>query len=213
MLSIKNHTLATIMVMAASSAGAAAPSIVTKGNGAAIACASCHGVDGAGNAQAGFPALAQLSQTYFTKQIADFKSGTRSNPVMTPIAKALSAQDAESAARHYAGLMRPKTPAATVDPAVLARGEKLALNGAWDREVPACFKCHGVDGLGVAPVFPPIAGQHAAYTVGQLKAWKSGARTNDPQKLMKTVAEKLTDDEMNAVAAYLATLGTQEKKK
>lgn len=213
MRSIKNYTLATIMVMAASTAVAAPPSIVTKGNGAAAACASCHGVDGAGNAPAGFPALAQLSQPYFTKQIADFKSGTRSNPVMTPIAKALSAEDSEAAARHYAGLMRPKAQPVTVDPAVLARGKKLALDGAWDREVPACFKCHGVDGLGVAPAFPALVGQHATYTEGQLKAWKTGTRKNDPQQLMKTVAEKLTDDEIHAVAQYLATLGTQEKKK
>jgi len=51
--------------------------------------------------------LAQLPQTYFAKQIADFKSGTRSNPVMSPIANALSAQDIESAARYYASLARP----------------------------------------------------------------------------------------------------------
>lgn len=213
MRSIKNYTLASIMVMAASTAVAAPPSIVTKGNGTAAACANCHGVDGAGNAAAGFPALAQLPKTYFTKQIADFKSGTRSNPVMTPIAKALSAEGAESAARYYARLARPKTQPATVDSAVIARGKHLAINGAWDRQVPPCLKCHAVDGLGVPPVFPPIAGQHASYTVSQLQAWKTGARTNDPQKLMKTVAENLTDDEIHSVAEYLATLGTQEKKK
>ncbi|MHB8825444.1 MAG: c-type cytochrome, partial [Thiobacillus sp.] len=72
---------------------------------------------------------------------------------------------------------------------------------------------HAVDGLGVAPAFPPIAGQHAAYTVSQLQAWKTGARTNDPQTLMKTVAEKLTDDEIHAVANYLATIGTPGEAK
>lgn len=199
------------MVMAASIAAAAPPSIVTQGKGAAVACASCHGVDGAGNAQAGFPVLAQLPPAYFAKQLADFKAGTRANPVMTPIAMAMSAEDIESSARHYAGQARQKTAAATVDPAAIARGKNLAINGAWDRHVPPCFKCHAVDGLGVAPAFPPIAGQHAAYTVSQLQAWKTGARTNDPQKLMKTVAEKLTDDDIHSVAGYLATLGTREK--
>ncbi|MGV8897771.1 MAG: c-type cytochrome [Burkholderiaceae bacterium] len=202
-----------IMAVAASTAVAAPPSIVTKGNGPAAACASCHGVDGSGNAQAGFPVLAQLPQTYITKQIADFKSGTRSNPVMTPIAQAMSAEDTESAARYFGSLVRPKTQPATGDPAVIARGENLAVNGAWDRQVPPCFKCHAVDGLGVPPAFPPIAGQHASYTVNQLQAWKTGARTNDPQKLMQTVAENLTDDEIHSVAAYLAQLGNQEKKK
>jgi len=196
------------MVMAASIAAAAPPAIVTQGKGAAIACASCHGVDGAGNAQAGFPVLAQLPPAHFAKQIADFKAGTRANPVMSPIAMAMSAEDIEASARHYAGQGRPKAAAAPADPAVIARGKQLAINGAWDRDVPPCFKCHAVDGLGVAPAFPPIAGQHAAYTVSQLQAWKTGARTNDPQTLMKTVAEKLTDDEIRAVADYLATIGT-----
>ncbi|MGV8892008.1 MAG: c-type cytochrome [Burkholderiaceae bacterium] len=213
MRSINYCALAITMVAAASTAVAAPPSIVTKGNGTAAACASCHGVDGGGNAQAGFPVLAQLPQTYFTKQIADFKSGTRSNLVMTPIAKAISAEDAESAARYFASLVHPKTQAATGDPAVIARGENLAVNGAWDRQVPACFKCHAVGGLGVPPTFPPIAGQHASYTVNQLQAWKTGVRTNDPQKLMQTVAKNLTDDEIHSVAEYLATLGTQGVKK
>lgn len=213
MRSVKKYTLATLLVMAASIAVAAPPAIVTQGNGAAAACASCHGADGAGNAQAGYPALAQLPQTYLTKQIADFKSGTRSNPVMTPIAKGLSTEDSKSAARYFANLAHPKTKPVTGDPVLIARGQNLALNGAWDRQVPPCFKCHAAGGLGVPPVFPPIAGQHAAYTVSQLLAWKSGARSNDPQKLMKTVAENLTDDDVHSVAEYLATLGMQEKKK
>lgn len=201
------------MVMAASVAAAAPPSIVTQGKGGAIACASCHGVDGAGNAQAGFPALAQLPPAYFAKQIADFKAGTRTHPVMTPIAQAMSVEDADSTARHYASQPRPKAGASTVDPAVIARGKNLAINGAWDRQVPPCFKCHAVDGLGVPPAFPAIAGQHAAYTVSQLQAWKTGARTNDPQKLMKAVAENLTDDDIRSVAEYLATLGTRGEGK
>lgn len=207
MRSIMSPTLMGVVVIAASTAAAAPPSIITQGKGAAVACASCHGADGAGNAQAGFPVLAQLPPAQFAKQIADFKAGSRTHPIMTPIAVAMSAKDIESSARYYANQARPKSAATTVDPAVIARGKNLAVNGAWDRHVPPCFKCHAVDGLGVAPAFPPIAGQHAAYTMRQLQAWKTGARTNDPQKLMKTVAEKLTADEIRSVAEYLATLG------
>ena len=197
------------MGAAAVPAAAASPAIVTQGKGAAIACASCHGMEGAGNSAAGYPALAQMPQAYFTKQIADFKSGTRSNAVMSPIAKALTPEDAEAAANFYAGLPRPQSPSAPADAGLVARGESLAINGAWDRGLPACFKCHAPGGTGVAPSFPPIAGQHVGYTVSQLQAWKTGTRTNDPLSLMKTVAEKLSDDDMRAVAAYLATLGTQ----
>ena len=188
---------------------AAPPQIVTQGKGAAIACASCHGMEGAGNSAGGYPALAQLPQAYFTKQIADFKSGTRTNAVMSPIAKALTPEDAEAAASFYSGLTRPQSPSASADAGVIARGENLAINGAWDRGLPACFKCHAPGGTGVAPSFPALAGQHVGYTISQLQAWKSGARTNDPLLLMKTVAEKLSEDDMRAVAAYLATLGAQ----
>lgn len=189
------------------------PSIISKGSGAALACVTCHGVDGSGNAQLGYPALAQLPQAYLAKQIADFKSGTRSHPVMTPIAKAMSAKDAESAARYYAGLAFPKIQATAMDPAVMARGENLAVNGAWERNIPACFKCHVEGGLGVAPTFPRLAGQHATYTVNQLQAWKTGTRSNDPLKLMKSVADNLSNDDITAVANYLATLATQETTK
>lgn len=186
---------------------AAPPAIVTQGKGAAISCASCHGMEGAGNSAAGYPALAQMPAAYFSKQIADFKSGTRNHPVMTPIAKAMTQEDADAAANYYATQARIQSPSAPADAGLVARGEKLANNGAWDRGIPACFKCHAPGGAGVAPWFPPLAGQHVVYTLSQLEAWKKGTRNNDPLHLMKVVAEKLTDDEMRAVAAYVATLG------
>lgn len=201
------HITGILFWTASAAAFAAPPAIVTQGKGAAIACASCHGMEGAGNSAAGYPALAQMPQAYFTKQIADFKSGTRNHPVMTPIANALTPEDAEAAASFYATQTRMQSPSAPADAGLVARGEKLANEGAWDRGVPACFKCHAPGGIGVAPSFPPLAGQHVVYTLGQLEAWKKGARNNDPLQLMKIVAEKLSDDDMRAVAAYVATLG------
>lgn len=201
------HITGILFWTASATALAAPPAIVTQGKGAAIACASCHGMEGAGNSAGGYPALAQMPQAYFTKQIADFKSGTRNHPVMTPIAKALTAEDAEAAASYFATQTRMQSPSAPTDAGLIARGEKLANNGAWDRGVPACFKCHAPGGTGVAPSFPPLAGQHVVYTLSQLEAWKKGARNNDPLQLMKTVTEKLSDDDMRAVAAYVATLG------
>lgn len=199
--------LVTTLAMLASTTSAAPPSIVTQGSGAARACAGCHGVDGAGNAESGVPLLAGLPEAYLTKQIEDFKSGARSNPIMAPIAQALSAGDTESAAKYYASLERPKTKPAAADPEVLARGETLATGGAWERNVPACFKCHGEGGRGVAPHFPPLAGQHASYVSAQMKAWRDGARRNDPQQLMKALTDKLTDEEIEAVSQYIASLG------
>ena len=136
---------------------------------------------------------------------------------MVGVAKGISIEDAKAAAGYYASLDRAKTQPmtgnpGTVDPEVLALGEELAINGDWDRDIPPCFKCHAIDGVGVEPWFPPLAGQHPDYLVRQLKAWKNGARANDPLDLMKTLSENLTDDEIHAVAAYMATLGMQEKE-
>lgn len=136
---------------------------------------------------------------------------------MVGVAKGISIEDAKAAADYYARAKRPKAqPAAhspskagaqtQVDPQVLALGEELAIDGDWDRGIPPCFKCHAIGGVGVAPGFPPLAGQHAAYVARQLKAWKSGARANDPLDLMKKLSENLTDDDIQAVAAYFATL-------
>lgn len=76
--------------------------------------------------------------------------------------------------------------------------------GAWDREVPPCASCHGPNGRGVGATFPELAGQHASYLSAQFAAWKNGTRSNDPQNLMKGVAERLTDAEIQAVAAWFA---------
>lgn len=195
-----------LIITGVTTAAPSPPPIVTQGSGEATACALCHGEDGLGNAQGGIPMLAQLPQAYLTKQIADFKAGTRSNAIMTTIARALSAEDTTAATAYYASLSRPPTQPTTADPALIARGEELAMNGAWDRQIAPCFKCHALGGVGVAPTFPPLAGQHASYTVSQLQAWKSGARKNDPQSLMGTLSANLTDDDMQAVAQYLATL-------
>lgn len=187
----------------------------------AAACASCHGAKGEGKAEAGFPVLAGLPEKYLLKQLQDFRSGARVPDTgghraladgypyyahyMKGLAQSLSPHDMQTASRYFSAQTRPSTRVeATGDQ--LARGRELAVNGAWDRQIPPCFKCHAEGGRGVAPHFPPIAGQHALYTMHQLKAWQKGERANDPQKLMKATAEQLTDDEIRAVAAYLATL-------
>ena len=215
MRAIKASLLVTAMFVAGG-AIAAPPVIVTQGNGSAAACAGCHGLDGSGDAEQGAAVLAQLPAAYFIKQLNDFKSGARSHPVMSAIAEALNADEIAAAAKYYSGLPRPKISVSSPENMASdnsARGENLARNGSWvngpeNRQIPACFKCHGESGQGVPPAFPPIAGQHATYTVNQLQAWKTGARSNDPQMLMKTVAEKLSDEEIQAVAEYLASPGT-----
>jgi cytochrome c553 len=180
--------------------------IVMSGNNkGATACQSCHGADGAGMAAANFPRLAGLNAGYMTKQLHDFATGARINPIMQPIAKALSDKEAENVSAYYAAQKAPVT-AMKVDEGVLKEGKRLVELGDWDKTIPACVKCHGPGARGVGKDFPALAGQHASYIEAQLNAWKKGTRKGDPEQLMKGIADRLSMDQIKAVADYLASM-------
>lgn len=180
--------------------------IVLQGNGkGATACNSCHGDGGDGHAVAGFPRLAHLNADYLAKQLHDFQQDRRKDAVMHPIAKALAETEIVNVAAYFAA-QAPSAPPATGDPALIARGARVALSGFWDKDVPACVSCHGPGGQGVGAHFPALAGQHASYMTKQLNAWRSGTRRNDPQALMKGIAQRLPAADIAAVSAYFASL-------
>jgi len=181
--------------------------IVNRGNTKGVtACIGCHGATGSGLGAAGFPRLAGLNAVYLADQLDAFRKGTRDNPVMVPIAKALSNTDSKAVAEYYSGLKSAST--ATVDPKIsLDRGAYVAILGSWsDRKLPACEQCHGSGGAGIGVTFPALAGQHAGYIKTQIINWRSGKRKNDPNNLMKSIADKLNKDEIDAVANYYASL-------
>ena len=184
--------------------------IAQNGNasGSAPPCIACHGEHGEGQAgDAGvFPRLAGLSPDYFAKQIEDFRDGRRVNEIMQPIAAALTPEEARDVADYYAALKAPPGPAPEADAAQLDLGRRLATIGKWEAGVPPCVSCHAPEGVGVAPDFPYLAGQHAAYMTQQFEAWRNGQRHNDPLDLMKSVALHLTADEAAAAAAYFQSL-------
>lgn len=203
-------TLGMVMPMRLAHAGAPGAALVLQGAPGVPACMSCHGSSGEGLAAAGFPRLAGQSAAYLEKQLHAFAGGQRVNPQMQAVASALSDSQIRAVAAYYGQLPGWQPAPPPVDAAALptapqqwTRGQKLALRGNWDKGIPACFTCHGPAGVGVAPHFPALNGQHAAYTRSQLKAWQSGTRTNDPQGLMKSVALRLSPAEIDAVSAYL----------
>lgn len=172
----------------------------------AVACASCHGADGGGNEQSGFPRLAGLDTAYIENQLHAFRKGQRKNPVMAGMAAPLTQQDIKDVAAYYAGLAPVSHASAPAEVAVDV-GEQLVNYGDMtDRGLPACNQCHAPGGLGVGASFPPLAGQPYSYLLAQIKAWQSGTRSGDPLGLMKAVSGKLTDAEAESVAAYLAGL-------
>lgn len=196
--------LALLLAVPAVSAPPAAV-IARDGNGhGAPACGACHGADGEGQATAGFPRLAGLSATHLLHQLDSFADGTRTDMVMTPIAKSLSTSERKALADYYAGLPVPASRAPSVPAASAGVGEALALHGRWSRQVPSCIACHGPHGEGVGTDFPPLAGQPASYIASQLQAFKSGTRHNDPLGLMRHVASALTDADIKAVSAWFA---------
>lgn len=178
--------------------------LAQQGGAGITACVACHGARGEGQAAAGFPRLAGQSQAYLLKQLQAFANGERKNPQMEPIARALNAQQMRNAADYYASLPGWKAEAnPSASPPQSLLGSSLAIRGNWDKGIPACFACHGRDGAGIPPHFPAVAGQPSTYTLAQLRAWQAGTRGNDPQGLMKSVADKMTDAEIDAVSLYL----------
>lgn len=213
MVSLYRIVLSSLMLLAFNSANALdGQKIFTQGGTqpGATACLACHGPDGLGLAAAGFPRLAGISAGYLRKQLQDFKSGSRVSPVMQPIAQALTEEEIQAVTTTLAAMLAPKTPVITRSESPKSPGEKLALRGAWDRQIPECVMCHGPGGVGVGDAFPPLAGQSLGYLVAQLNAWRDGSRRNDPDDLMGHIAKSLSVDEIKAVADYFASVNSQE---
>ncbi|MDB5853565.1 MAG: Cytochrome c4 [Herminiimonas sp.] len=165
------------------------------------ACVSCHGA--AGNSTiVQNPRLAAQHDQYIVKELQNFKSGSRNNAIMTPIAKALT--DAEMAnIAAWLDKQAPK-PGAARNKETIDLGKQIYRGGIAEKNVPACAGCHSPNGAGIPAQFPRLAGQHQDYTVSQLTNFRSGARKNSPQ--MMTISKRLSDDEIKAVADYVAGL-------
>jgi cytochrome c553 len=171
-------------------------------------CAACHAADGNSVAPAN-PKIAGQFAEYLQKQLGDFKAQpgkkpARENPIMTPMAANLSDDDIQSVAAYYAG--QKLRPASAADKDLAALGQKIWRGGIAASNVPACGGCHGPAGAGIPVQYPRLAGQFAEYIAAQLKGFKDGARSNDPNGIMRGVAARLTEREIQAIAQYAAGL-------
>lgn len=164
-------------------------------------CASCHGADG-NSAISLNPKLAGQHPEYLLKQLTNFKAGTRANAVMGGMVANLSADDMKNLATYYAKQTQTKGQAKSNGAGSL--GEKIYRGGNAASGVPACAACHGANGAGIPKQYPRLAGQHADYSYQQLKTLRTGERANAP--MMMTIAAKMTDAEMQAVADYMQGL-------
>ena len=197
-----------VAVLAAAFVGLIPNLLLAEGDAAAgqaksALCGSCHGVDG-NSLMAMNPKLAGQSARYMVKQLQEFKSGARESAIMASMVLSLSDQDMEDIAAWYSS-QQPTIQGANPESIELA--ERLYRAGNSEIAVAACSACHSPTGKGNAPAgFPLLSGQHAEYTLQQLKNFRSGARQNDGSAMMRTVVERLTDKELEALASYVSGL-------
>ncbi len=198
-------TVSMAMVLAAS--GAQAAGDAEAGKAKSVTCLACHGPAG-NSVNPVWPKLAGQHASYIKKQLMDFrneKDNTRADPLMTTQAKLLqSEQDIDDLAAFFSAQTQN---GGSADPKAVKLGEQLYRAGDGNRGIAACMACHGPAGDGNPSAnFPRIAGQHAAYVEKALKDFRDGKRTNDPQRMMQGVVDKMTDKEIAAVAQYIQGL-------
>jgi cytochrome c553 len=164
-------------------------------------CFICHGTDGESSSPV-FPRLAGQHSAYVARQLADYKSGRRKNDTMQAMVSDLSADDMRLLGMYFESKPAHKHPVADGE---LAQVGRFVYNrGNPFSGVAACADCHGAAGHGTEKL-PRLGGQHAAYVENQLKAFSRRERTND-NAVMHTIASKLTELELKAVASYISGL-------
>lgn len=165
----------------------------------ASVCQACHASDGNSVVPA-FPKLAGQQVTYLEKQLADWRSGKRHIEAMEPFLPQVRAADVEELARYFAA--QAPAPGSVQDAALAKSGQGIYFDGNEDSGVPSCEACHQWEGQGNER-YPRVAGQHQDYTIKALLDIKSRARDAG---IMNRIAERMTEDEIRAVAEYIAGL-------
>lgn len=190
-----------VAVMAAVLSGAVwATGSESVGRGKSEMCEACHGKGGNSETPI-FPKLAGQHEWFLVKQLRDFREQKRIDPAMNAIAGGLSDKDIADVAAYYSSQKIHAEP-----PIATPAGRRLYLMGNANG-APACTGCHSPDGVGNKPArYPALAGQHAAYVAKTLGDFKTQQRSNDANGIMLAVAAKLSEEEMNALADYIAGL-------
>jgi cytochrome c553 len=194
-------SISIVMVIGSSIAQAEVVGDPEAGKTKVAICAGCHGLDG-NSPSPMFPSLAGQHSNYLQKQIMDFQTKKRQDPMMSPQAQALATpQDVADVAAYFA---QQKLAPGIAKPEAVALGGQIFRGGNIATGVTACAACHGPTGMGNLPArFPQISGQKVGYTVKALKDFRAGARNNDLNGMMHGVTVHMTDAEIEAVAEYL----------
>lgn len=198
----------TVQAAFAETAPTPTPDLARAKQTAETVCVACHAADG-NSIAATFPKLAGQHEAYLLKQLHEFKAtggkpALRVNSVMAPMAAPLSEEDMRGLAAYFS--QQKQKPDIARNPKTVEFGQKIWRAGDKSKGLPACAGCHGPAGLGIPGQYPRLQGQYADYIETQLKAFRNAERTNDPAGMMRTVASRLSDAEIKAVADYAAGL-------
>jgi cytochrome c553 len=185
---------------------AAAPAPIPPLEERLLLCGGCHNPDGNSIIPEN-PKLAGLDAKYIARQLADFKSGKRTSPIMSTIIPMVDEKEFKSLADYFS--KQKRSPGVSEKADLVAKGKQIFDEGVIGTAVPACSGCHNEDGSG-NDAFPRLNGQNPPYVVSQLMNFKTGGRTNDNRGLMQAVAKRLNEQEINEVAEYVTTLKEAE---
>lgn len=177
---------------------------IAEGKEKSSTCIACHGENGISN-NPEWPSLAGQHAEYLFKQLQAYKEGkTRNAPMMAPIVAELTEEDMRDLAAYYASL---RLPEGVADKDLVKRGEAIYRGGDYKKHITACIACHGPKGEGNAEAgFPALSGQQVKYTIGELQDFKKGDRSNDLNDIMQDIAKRMSLEDMQAVASYIAGL-------
>lgn len=202
---MKKWTLAAALLCVWFASPATANGDAAAGKAKAAVCGACHGADGKA-LQPSYPNLAGQHASYISKQLTDYRDGARVNALMSGQAANLSDEDIQDLAAFYSGLTKIENVASEEN---LTLGQNIYRGGITSAGVAACAACHGPAGIGnPGAVWPLVSGQNSQYTADQLRYFRSGERANDPNAMMRGVAKRMTDAEIEAVANYISGLYT-----
>jgi cytochrome c553 len=199
--SLVKSVVAAVLVTAVATPALAQTGSAQAGKGKIAICLACHGEGGNDSKLPNVPKLGGQGEHYLLKQLHDIKAGERAVPLMTGMLASLNEQDLADIAAWYAS---QSAPLGAVDPALHKKGEVLFRAGNASIGVAACAACHAVDGGGLDTAgFPALSGQDPAYTELQLKAFRAGERSNDQAEVMRSIAARLNDSEIAALASFV----------
>ena len=172
-------------------------------------CGACHGADG-NSTNPAYPSLASQHAAYIEKQLQNYKSGARKNAIMMGMAAPLTPQDMANLGAYFS--QKPLKPGTAKNPELVRLGEKIYRGGNAATGLPACAGCHSPGGVGIPAQFPRLAGQKSEYVAQQLQYFRSGERANDAAKMMRSIAAKMSDQDIKAVAEYVSGLQPASKE-